>query len=45
VVFASILKEDDLTYSLDTITKDEEIKFVDELIKYFTEDDLEEETV
>ena len=41
-VFASILKEDDLTYSLDTITNENEIKFVDELIKYFTEDDLEE---
>ena len=42
-VFASILKESDLTYSLDTITNDREIDFVNELIRYFTEDDLEEE--
>lgn len=44
-VFASILKETDLTYSLDTITNSNEIDFVNELIKYFTEDDLEEEVV
>lgn len=42
-VFASILKETDLTYSLDTITNNNEIDFVNELIKYFTEDDLEDE--
>ena len=41
-VFASILKETDLTYSLDTITDNREIDFVNELIRYFTEDDFEE---
>lgn len=44
-VFASILKENDLAYSLDTITNTKELDFVNELIKYFTEDDLEEEIV
>ncbi len=44
-VFASILKESDLAYSLDTITNTKELDFVNELIKYFTEDDLEEEIV
>lgn len=44
-VFASILKENDLAYSLDTITNAKELDFVNELIKYFTEDDLEEEIV
>lgn len=44
-VFASILKETDLTYSLDTIVDNKEIDYVNELIRYFTEDDLEEEIV
>lgn len=41
-LYASILNEEELTYSLDTIEKKEEIDYVDELIKYFTEDDIEE---
>lgn len=44
-VFASILNEKDLSYTLDTITDSKEIDFVNELIKYFTEDDLEDEAV
>lgn len=45
VLYASILKEDELSFSLNTIMDEREINFVDELIKYFTEDDLEEESV
>ena len=45
VLYASILKEDELSFSLNTIIDEKEISFVDELIKYFTEDDLEEESV
>ena len=45
VLYASILKEDELSFSLNTIMDEKEISFVDELIKYFTEDDLEEESV
>lgn len=45
VLYASILNEEELTYSLDTIIDDKEINFVDELINYFTSDDIEEESV
>lgn len=45
VLYASILNEEELTYSLDTITNEKEITFVDELIKYFTSDDIEEESI
>lgn len=45
VLYASILNEEELTYSLDTIIDENEISFVDELIKYFTSDDIEEESV
>lgn len=41
-VFASILNEEELTYSLDTITDKNELDFANNLINYFTEDDLEE---
>jgi hypothetical protein len=45
VLYASILNEEELTYSLDTIIDEKEVSFVDELIKYFTSDDIEEESV
>lgn len=41
-VFVSILNEEELTYSLDTITDKHELDFANNLINYFTEDDLEE---
>lgn len=44
-LYASILKEDDLSFSLNTIMEEKEINYVEELIKYFTEDDIEEESV
>ena len=45
VLYASILNEEELTYSLDTIIDEKEVSFVDDLIKYFTSDDIEEESV
>ena len=45
VLYASILNEEELTYSLDTIIDEKEVSFVDELIKYFTSDDIEEESI
>ena len=42
VLYASILNENELTYSLDTIIDDNEVNFVNDLIKYFTSDDIEE---
>ena len=44
-LYASVLKEDDLSFSLNTIIEEKEINYVEELIKYFTEDDIEEESV
>ena len=44
-LYASVLKEDELTFSLNTIMEEKEISYVEELIKYFTEDDIEEESV
>ncbi|MBQ7790015.1 MAG: hypothetical protein IJ399_02000 [Bacilli bacterium] len=44
-LYASVLKEDDLSFSLNTIMEEKEINYVEELIKYFTEDDIEEESV
>jgi hypothetical protein len=41
-VFASILNEKELEYSLDTIISPEEIDYINKEIKYFTEDDIEE---
>lgn len=44
-LYASVLKEDELSFSLNTIMEEKEINYVEELIKYFTEDDIEEESV
>ena len=44
-LYASVLREDELTFSLNTIMEEKEISYVEELIKYFTEDDIEEESV
>ena len=44
-LYASVLKEDDLSFSLNTIMEEKEINYVEELIKYFTEDEIEEESV
>lgn len=38
-ILASILNETDLEYSLDTITSQEEINFIDEQIRLFSEEE------